>query len=89
MSSLDKQGCIERLDLRLVCEYPSRLILLLARLQQTTDLLRVAQDRRSVLGSVSSVIDEIRLLENENRSVSKKFRNQAFQFSIISVRFQF
>jgi hypothetical protein len=40
-SSSSKQGCIGRPDIWLVCEYLSQLILLLARLQQTTDLLRV------------------------------------------------
>ena len=40
-------------------------------------------------GSVPSVIDEIRFLENGNRSVPKNFRNRAFRFSVISVRFRF
>ena len=43
---------------------------------------------RSVLGSVLSVIDEIRFLENGNRLVPKIFRNRAFRFSVISVRFR-
>jgi hypothetical protein len=35
------------------------------------------------------VIDEIRFLENGNRSVPKNFRNRAFWFSIILVWFRF
>jgi len=39
--------------------------------------------------SVLSIIDEIRFLEHGNRLVQKKFRNRAFQFSLISIWFRF
>ena len=48
-----------------------------------------SQGGRSVLGSVLSVIEEIRFLENGNRLVPKNFRNRAFRFSVILVRFRF
>ena len=54
-----------------------------------TDICAKGQGGRSVLGSVPSVIEEIRFLENGNRSVPKIFRNRAFRFSVISVRFRF
>ena len=49
----------------------------------------LSQGGHSVLGSGPSVIDEIQFLENGSRSVPKKFRNRAFRFSVISVRFRF
>ena len=33
----------------------------------------------------SSVFEEIRFLENRNRSVPRNFRNRVFRFSVISV----
>jgi len=58
---------------------------------QTENILdsQGSQGGCSVLGSVPSVIDEIRFLENRNRSVLEKSRNRLFRFSVISVRFRF
>ena len=56
--------------------------------------MRQTSGGHSVLrfGSVrfgSSVFEEIRFLENRNRSVPRNFRNRVFRFSVISVRFRF
>jgi hypothetical protein len=48
-----------------------------------------AFDFRFGFGSVPSVIDENRFLENRNWSAPKNFRNRAFRFLVISVRFRF